>query len=215
MPERLDPSSRDALLRRDLDDLLTDAERREFEAALKADPTLARERDGWARVRAAWAADAVATPREGLADAIVAEVLQGERRRSGVLRFDDAFRKPLAAAAAILLVAFGFWIGRAAPRTPNDVVAAPKDAEADEARFRDFYRNELRLSEADVEAQLEIGSRFERRREELRLGLKPQIDALDRAERDEKWRRLPPEARERWRKIDPRVMPEDPDPTGK
>lgn len=190
------------LLAKELDDRLTPAERAALEAAAAADPAVAREREGWRRVRAAMAADAVVPVRPGLAEEIAAAA-----RRAPAPIVVGPWRRAASAAAAILLSVGVFGLGRASVREPQDVVAGGSPAQKAEAALREWYSVKLGVSDALIEEILQIDRRYERRTEEALRALQPEIDALNRARVEEKWRKLPPEVRKRWLELDPRLVP--------
>lgn len=203
------PSAVRDLLEQDLNGVLSPADAATFAEARK-DPAVARERAAWDEVRAALRpTDADVHVRPGLAAEISAAV-----RRSPAPIVVGPWRRAASVAAAVLVGIGLFGLGRVSASESGDVVAHPREIEREEARRRDDLVG-FGCDPTTVDRDLEIGRQFERRRSELRENLRPELDALDRAEILAKWNNLPPEARQRWLKHDPGLVPPDGSHAGK
>lgn len=199
-------SEAERLIHRELDGLLTPEEARRLEALAAADPAVRRERAGFAFVRSALRADVASVEvRPGLAAALA----EGARREPAPVVVGP-WGRAAAAAAAFLVGCTLFGLGRWSVEGRPAVYAGPRVDEKNDADLRTALAS-LGLKPDEVEAQLEIGRRYDRLRAEVLEGVRPNIEALDREERAEKWSKLSPEARKLWRAKDPRVMPPEPE----
>ncbi len=203
------PSDARDLLEQDLNGLLSPADAAAFSRSV-ADPALVRERAAWDDVRAALRPDeADFHVRPGLAAEISAAV-----RRAPAPIVVGPWRRAASVAAAVLVGIGLFGLGRISASESGDVVAHPREIEREEALRREALSG-FGCDPATIERDLAIGRDHERMRAKVRESVSPSIAAIDREEILAKWNNLPAEARQRWLKQDPGLVPPDGSRTGK
>jgi hypothetical protein len=198
------PPDLERLVHRELDGLLSPAEALELDRASAAEPAVARERAAWAEIRATLRGAAAETaPRSGLA----ASSAEAARRQPGTLITATPWRRASAVAAAVLMMAAIFGLGRASVRE-SEVIAEPRQVQRTEADQRAAWLK-IGLKPGEVDELERIGRQFEARRSDLFKSMQPDLDAFDQAEREQKWGALCQESQDLYRKSDPHVMPKD------